>query len=493
LTLRAAVVFTKTAAARMVTKTKLTTGKVQPCSLTIFPATTCPVVAPSTGVRDLMGIGQRSARCWSRKHHFFERICQMATNPKKPTGTAGLPKAAAKPQAAGQQQPATDTFKLERPTMSVQQVLLSKIFAKPEENSYRGHEDDPYSKDALKGLMDSIKMQGGIHTPLLLQARPDETYEVGDGHRRFYSLMLLVADGVAGFSADMEVPAQVLGIDTDVLAFVTASVSANVEREQLPAEGRMDATLRLHKAGMPRQAIADLLHASKSTIDRDISLAGDVEMMQHVRELRTITMSNASLLLATADKAKRRDEFKMFLTEWGQQAQAAINAEVAARASRDEPPLAEAQRHPRSRMTAEMVKHWRQALEKKLPLTMPGFKFMASLSKENGLPRVEINAVSRPVADLSAADVAKIVRRCLDLAHELEPVLAAKAAEENDASEADVAGEMASPGLDRLRALGFSQFAGETEDDQPEETSDDDDSDEESSDSDSEPEAATQS
>ena len=40
---------------------------------------------------------------------------------------------------------------------------------------------------------------------------------------------------------------------------------------------------------------------------------------------------------------------------------------------------------------------------------------------------------------------------------------------------------MTSPGLERLRALGFSQFADEAEDDdQPEETSDDDDSDEES-------------
>lgn len=140
-------------------------------------------------------------------------------------------------------------------------------------------------------------------------------------------------------------------------------------------------------------------------------------------------------------------------------------------------------------MTTEMVKHWRQALEKKLDLTMPGFKFMASLSKENGLPRVEINAVSKPVADLTAADVAKIVRRCLDLAHDLEPVLAAKATEENEASEADAAGEVTSPGLERLRALGFGQLVGE-DDEQPEETSDDEDSDEES---DSEPEADSQS
>ena len=425
----------------------------------------------------------------------------MATNSNKPKpGSAnsqakGSQDAAAQPQTDGQQKSSKD-FKLPRPSMSVQQVPLSKIFAKPEDNSYRGREDDPYSKDPLKGLMESIAMQGGINTPLLLQAHPDGTYEVGDGHRRFYSLLLLVADGVAGFSSEMEVPANILGVDTDLLAFVTASVSANIEREPLPAEGRMDAAMRLHRAGMPTQTIADLLHVSKSTVDRDLTLCKDAEAMRHVRELRTITMSNASQLLATANKAKRHDEFMAFLTEWGQQAQVAINAEVAARASRDEPPLAEAQRYPRSRMTAEMVKHWRQALEKKLPLTMPGFKFMASLSKENGLPRVEINAVSKPVADLSAADVAKIVRRCLDLAHELEPVLDAKAKEENAASEADTAGEMTSPGLERLRALGFAQFAGEADgDDQAEDTSDedDDDSDEELSDSDGEPEAATQS
>jgi ParB-like chromosome segregation protein Spo0J len=411
----------------------------------------------------------------------------MGANALKPMpGSAnaqakGTPQAAPRqPQATGPQKPSGEGFKLERPSMSVQQVVFSKIFAKPEDNSYRGREDDPYAEAALKGLMESIKMQGGINTPLLLQARPGDIYEVGDGHRRFYSLQRLIADGVAGFSAEMMVPANVLGVDTDVLAFVTASVSANIEREALPAEGRMDATLRLHKAGMPRQSIADLLHVSKSSVDRDITLGGDPEMMAHVRELRTISMSNASLLLATAEKAKRREEFKAFLTEWGKQAQAAIDVEVAARASRDEPPLAEAQRYPRSRMTGEMVRHWREAMEKKLPLTMPGFKFMASLSKESGPPRVEINVVSKPVADLTAADVAKIVRRCLDLAHELEPVLADKVAEENTEATEEAPGEKTSPGLARLRELGFGQFTDAAEDDySPEETSDDDDAAEE--------------
>lgn len=419
----------------------------------------------------------------------------MANNPNKPKPGAANSPAKASQEAASQSSKSNEPFKLERPTMSVQQVVYSKIFAKPEDNSYRGREDDPYSKDALKGLMDSIAMQGGIHTPLLLQAQPDDRYELGDGHRRFFSLKWLIADGVAGFTPDMLVPANILAVDTDLLAFVTASVSANVEREPLPFEGRMDATMRLHKVGMPRQAIADLLHISKSTVDRDITLMGDVAMMRHVRELRTLTLSNASKLLATANKGKRRDEFMAYLTEWGRQTQAAIDAEVADRASRDKPALPAAQTYPKSRMDGALVHHWRQALEKKLPLSVPeGLKFMAELNTENGVARLEIDPVSKLVADLSAHDLAKVVRRCLDLAAELEPVVAAKAEEENNASDADAASEVASPGLERLRALGLIHLAGEVEDDgQPEETSDDGDSDEELSDSDSEPEAAAQS
>ena len=72
-------------------------------------------------------------------------------------------------------------------------------------------------------------------------------------------------------------------------------------------------------------------------------------------------------------------------------------------------------------------------------------------------------------------------------------VLAAKATEENEASEADAAGEVSSPGLERLRELGFAQFAGETEDDESD--NDDGDSDDEPSDSDEQagPEADAQS
>ena len=114
-----------------------------------------------------------------------------APQPKPGSANAqakGSPQAAAQPpQAAGQQKQSGEAFKLERPSMSVQQVVLCRR-SSPSPRTIRtaGVKRTRYSKDALKGLMDSIKMQGGINTPLLLQARPDGTYEVGDGHRRFY-------------------------------------------------------------------------------------------------------------------------------------------------------------------------------------------------------------------------------------------------------------------------------------------------------------------
>ena len=174
-------------------------------------------------------------------------------------------------------------------------------------------------------------------------------------------------------------------------------------------------------------------------------------------------MSNAALLLATAEKAKRRDEFKAFLTDWGQQAQADINAEVAARASRDEPPLAEAQTHPRSRMTAEMVQPLAAGPGEEAPPDRAGLQASwQSLSRKAACPALRSTRCPSRSPTCSAADVAKIVRRCLDLAHELEPVLAAKAAEENDASDGGGCRmRETSPGLERLRELGFSQLAGE--------------------------------
>ena len=58
---------------------------------------------------------------------------------QNPRGATDSPKAATpKPQPAEQQKQTGEPFKLERPNMSVQQVMFSKIFAKPEENSYRG-------------------------------------------------------------------------------------------------------------------------------------------------------------------------------------------------------------------------------------------------------------------------------------------------------------------------------------------------------------------
>ena len=116
-----------------------------------------------------------------------------------------------------------------------------------------------------------------------------------------------------------------------------------------------------------------------------------------------------------------------------------------------------------------MVRAWKEALLKKAPLSDPGFRFRAAVSTAGGPARVEVDALSKKVDDLSAADMAKILKRCLDLAADIEPLMIAKAeAEKAGTSEAEA--KKPSAGMQRLRKLGLDGLVGET--DVPEEDSD---------------------
>ena len=394
----------------------------------------------------------------------------MATKTKKP-------RAAAPPQAGAA--PPAEAFVLDKPDMKIRQVKFRDIIARPREFAFRHEGDnDPFSPSSLGPLKESIKGQGGIHTPVLLKAYPDGSYVVTDGHRRYFALKQLIDEGVEGFTPDMLVPANVLAPTTSELVMIASALSANIEREPLGFEGRLDATRKLHQLGMPKKAIAQLLHVSDSTVERDLLLANDDEMKQFIREHK-ISATNAANLLAEAERNNRVKGFKKHLRAWLEAAKAELKAENEARAERDEPALSGAKAWLQNRMTPELVRAWREALEKGLPFSEPEFRFKALVHRKGGAPRIEIDSLRKDVNELAAADVAKVVQRCLDLAGELEPILLAKAAEEQQPTDSVVAGRKASLGLQRLRELGLAQLVGdqdESEEEAPEETEEDDES-----------------
>jgi hypothetical protein len=385
----------------------------------------------------------------------------MATNISKKKGTDGPS------QTAGSQseQPA-EIFQLEPAKAQVQQVKWSQIIARPQEYAFRAEGDkDPFSKAALGSLKESIKRHGSVHTALLLKAYPDGTFLLGDGNRRYFSLGQLIEEKVQGFTAEMLLPANVLEHETSDLVMISTALSANIERQPLGFQGRLDATLKLHGLGMPKKSIAQLLNVSDSTVDRDLILANDAEMRGHIL-YHCITASNAATLLAAADKAGRTKEFKESLRKWLSEENERRHAEQKAREERDEPPLSGSKLWLQNAMTSEMVSAWRRALEKGTRLRDPGFKFRAYLREEGGHARIEIGSLSKPVSELSSGDVAKVVRRCLDLAAELEPVLLAKATAEKQGAKPEAKSEKPSPGLQRLRELGLASLVGEK--DEPE-------------------------
>jgi ParB-like chromosome segregation protein Spo0J len=385
------------------------------------------------------------------------------------TQAEGLTRAATRqPQSAGQQaQPPADGFVLERSKKSLQQVAFAKIVVQEEDYSFReGGGSNPFSRTALQSLREKIKEQGGVHVPILLRDRGDGTSLLVDGHRRYFSIKQLIEEKVAGFAPDMLVPANVLATKTSELVMITTGLSANVDRQPLAFEGRLKATRKLHELGMPIKSIAQVLNVGESTVDRDLKLAIDDEMMAYVRA-HCIQATNAASLLASAEKHDRRDDLMAHFKAWLEATKAQIAADVAVLKAQDaDMSVPVSKTWPQSRLTPQLVKHWRFALEKNQPLVDPGFRFRALVRSDGGVQRIEVDGLNKVVDNMSAGDIAKVLQRCMDLASTLEPVLTSKMAKESQKEDADEAGEKASPGQQRLQQLGWAQFAS-GQDDEP--------------------------
>jgi hypothetical protein len=263
----------------------------------------------------------------------------------------------------------------------------------------------------------------------------------------------------------MLLPANVLAAETSDLVMVATGISANTERRPLAYEGRLKATKKLYELGMPRKSIAQLLGVGESTIDRDLALAGDAEMMEYVRT-HCIQAAYAASLLTAAGKHNRRDDLMTHFKVWLEATKALIAAEVAALKAQDADLTVPVRKTwPQSYLTPQVVRHWQIVLEKNQDLTDPGFRYKAMVRSDGGVSRIEVDGLNKAIDEMSAGDIAKVYQRFVDLSAELEPILQTKAAAEQQESDSDEVAAKTSPGLERLRALGLGQFAGQPEDD----------------------------
>lgn len=345
----------------------------------------------------------------------------------------------------------------------LQRIPYNKLVVRPEDFGFRDEDELLTKGDSLKlgSLADDIAASGGIRTPLLVKRQDDGTYLVLDGHRRYYATRILIDKGVEGFSEDMLVPANVIVSDVSELEMVRSAAAANINRQDLSPLGRIRLAVRLNKLGMDAEHIALDLHVGKTTIERDLAVGDDEDMMDHVKA-KNITATNAATLMKAATDADRVEEFKEAFDAWLEKVENAIQEKEDWLEANDKDPLPKAQTWPQKYLSPEQVKTWKVALEKKKPLVEASFKFKALISGKPGQQKLEISSLSKDLADLSAADLTKVYRRVKALSLQLPRLLEEKRAEGPGVSQ-EIWDKLAE---EELRKEGFGDLLVVTDDDE---------------------------
>ena len=160
--------------------------------------------------------------------------------------------------------------------------------------------------------------------------------------------------------------------------------------------------------------------------------------------------------MAEADKADRVADLKQEFCRWLQETEKQIHRKQEWLAQNDKDPLSPAQTWPQKYLTRDQVDAWSMAMKQKKPFREPTFKFKAMIDGKRGQQKIEIGSLSKEVADLSAADLAKVLKRCVALSVQLKPLIDEKRQEEkagqDDQSQWDNLADQ------QLRDMGFGDL-----------------------------------
>jgi hypothetical protein len=218
---------------------------------------------------------------------------------------------------------------------------LSDFQLKPESFYHRDQAElaDP---DRLKPLMDSLAVEG-LQTPVELFRGPDGKPVPTKGHRRISAMRQLAKQNTPGFTPDMLVAAlEVLNATPQDL--LCRSVSDNTVRQNLTMGERIRAALTLHKGGVEANRAAYALSYSTKQYLRDLRVAQQAWMLEHVEKDR-IGHTVAGDLLEAAEKVGLVAGLKAHLDRWV----AAREKEVAATGK---------EKKLKSLLTKSLADHW---------------------------------------------------------------------------------------------------------------------------------------
>lgn len=346
---------------------------------------------------------------------------------------------------------------LERATHAIMQrtsVSLNQLKIDLERFCHR----DPAALDQenLQGLMKSL-IQEGQQVPIEFFVDEKNDKIVIKGSRRTTAMRLLADKNTAGFTHDMQVEAIEVRNATPQDLLVR-SIADNEVRLNLDRVSRIRMTKKLHDLGVPDSRAANALNVSVKTLERDLLIARQLWMLQHVID-DSIDHTYAWQLLEAASKVGRMNELKEDLDAWVAEKRRVIREQEKVRKARDGKDLKAAEKKVKSHMDKHLVGHWLSLLEKRQRFDEDAhWTFAASLDDTVG--RLKLNSIVLDVNKAPIERIAKVGSKLSLLAKQLGLVLKKRHLKAPGAGAADADQPY---DLEYLREIGAEDLAQELE------------------------------
>ena len=315
----------------------------------------------------------------------------------------------------------------------------------------------------LKDLMPSIQHEG-VQSPV--EYFQDGTRNVlVKGHRRVAACAILARKGATGFREDMELDA-IEVLETDPNELLIRSVLDNSVRKNLDQLDRIRAGRKLFLAGVPEARAAEALGISVQSYKRDLSIAEDAWMFEHVAGNDVSPTPAATILRAVADAEKQhpaiRTQVREELDGWIERKRREIERRdkvLKAKKGRGRG-LSAADLQVKKYLTNQLAEHWADLIRQGDSLDDDAeWTFRADLDSEKDV--LQIGGVRLDLAKDPVRKLAEVATKLSQLAKEIGPILVKRHGDEQ--RRARPAGKTVIRDLDYLRGLGLDGLAEEYE------------------------------
>lgn len=293
--------------------------------------------------------------------------------------------------------------------------------------------DEKYlQEDNLKDLLPSIQHEG-LQVPI--EYFQDEARKVlVKGHRRVAACVILARKGAPGFREDMELDA-IEVLETDPRELLVRCVLDNSVRKNLDQVDRIRAARRLFLAGVPETRAAEALAISVQSYKRDLSIAENPWMFNHVVANDISPTPAATILKAIAEAEKEypmiRVQVQKELGQWIEVKRLWIEQrDKILKANRGRGKgLSEADRQVKRYLSNQLAEHWAELIGQGLPLDdTTEWTFQVDLDLEKDL--LQIGSVRLNLAKDPALKLAEVATKLSQLAKILGPFLQKRDQEE---------------------------------------------------------------